>query len=83
MDGATAAGCQVTASFYAYAACVAGSILSLMTHYSPEGVAIFNSQLHEGLHQVVDILERLGSIWETASKMVIVVDKRFLRNRVF
>ena len=83
MDGATTAGCQVTASFYAYAACVAGSILSLMKYHNLKGDTVANPQLHEGLQKAVDILERLGSIWETASKMVNAVNNRFLIYRLF
>lgn len=70
MDGATAAGCHVNTSFYAYVACVAGSILSLMRHNKSEPLHVADSHMADGFQQVMNILERMGSMWDHASRMV-------------
>jgi hypothetical protein len=65
MDGATVAGCHVKTSFYAYVACVAGSILSLMRYNESE-----STHATDGFQQVTNILESMGSMWDHASRMV-------------
>lgn len=63
-------GCHVEASFYAYATCVAGSILSLFIHAEQGKGSSLSEELFESSQHTLRILERMGAIWDHASKMV-------------
>lgn len=68
LDQAQKAGCHVEASFYAYSACLAGSVLSLFIH----GALSKSQGPHELLEpgqQCLSILKGMGAFWDHASKM--------------
>ena len=64
------AGGHLGASFYAYATCVAGGILLLNQHAELHNQAARYSELMSATQMAIDILEKLGSFWDHASKMV-------------
>lgn len=70
LDAAAAAGCHVQSSFYAYGSAIAGSILSLVIHAEQERGESPGFELIQSCQQAIHILERMGRIWEHASRMV-------------
>ncbi|KAL1887171.1 hypothetical protein Sste5346_010382 [Sporothrix stenoceras] len=74
LRSATAAGLHVQSSFYAYSIAVAGSLLSLganearLAHLEPDGKIVAAYQLS------LSMLQKIGQIWEHASKMVSFVE---------
>ncbi len=64
------AGGYLGASFYAYAACVAGGILLLNLHAGQNGKAARCSDMMGATQESLNILEKMGLFWDHASKMV-------------
>lgn len=64
------AGCHVASSFYAYSAAVAGSVLVLHFHAARNQMPQRCADMEESIQHVIDTLERMGSFWHHASKMV-------------
>ncbi|KAF7561555.1 hypothetical protein G7046_g2582 [Stylonectria norvegica] len=69
LDEAEKGGCQIGASFYAYATCVAGGILSLTFHVEEAAGKPPRSEVLEGRQKSFRILKHMGSFWNHASKM--------------
>lgn len=63
-------GCHVASSFYAYSVAIAGSVLVLHFHAARNQSPNRRAELEESIQQVIDTLERMGSFWRHASKMV-------------
>ncbi|CAM1501356.1 Fc.00g105180.m01.CDS01 [Cosmosporella sp. VM-42] len=69
LDQAERDGCHVGSSFYAYATCVAGSILSLVAHAEQERGRTPSPEVLEGSQQSFRILKHMSTFWDHASKM--------------
>ncbi|KAH7133796.1 fungal-specific transcription factor domain-containing protein [Dactylonectria macrodidyma] len=69
LEQAQAAGCHIEASFYAYAACLAGGVLSLLNHAQEGMQRVPSQQLVDAGQQALRILETMGTFWSHASKM--------------
>ncbi|VUC32104.1 unnamed protein product, partial [Clonostachys rosea] len=69
LDAASSSGCHVQSSFYAYAAFLAGSILSITIHSKSRRKRVPEVELLTRRQQALRILENMGSVWDHASKM--------------
>ncbi|KAI1872771.1 uncharacterized protein JN550_003645 [Neoarthrinium moseri] len=69
LDQAATAGLPIRASFYAYATTLAGSIITIAIQAENQPSLLSVSKLQENSQQALSILERMGHVWEHASKM--------------
>ncbi|CAG9982346.1 unnamed protein product [Clonostachys byssicola] len=69
LDAAASRGCHVQSSFYAYAAFLAGSILSIVIQAKRRKNEAPSVDLVTSSQQALRTLENMGSVWDHASKM--------------
>jgi hypothetical protein len=74
------AGGFLNASFYAYAACVAGGVLLLNLQAEHSNVTSRALEMMNALQDILDILHEMGQFWDHAAKMVR-LDRRLRRPR--
>ncbi|KAK1636080.1 hypothetical protein BDP81DRAFT_489145 [Colletotrichum phormii] len=63
-------GCHLGASFYAYSACLAGSILSLHMHAEKDTDSQRHSELLSATQDSISILEGMAKFWDHASEIL-------------
>ncbi|KAK0376484.1 hypothetical protein CLIM01_06173 [Colletotrichum limetticola] len=69
LHDAEAVGCHLGASFYAYSACLAGSILSLHMHTEKDTESQRYLELLSATQDSISILEGMAKFWDHASKI--------------
>ncbi|KAK1547207.1 3-hydroxymethyl-3-methylglutaryl-CoA lyase [Colletotrichum paranaense] len=69
LHDAEAVGCHLGASFYAYSACLAGSILSLHMHTEKDTESQRHLELLSATQDSISILEGMAKFWDHASKI--------------
>ncbi|KAI3537382.1 3-hydroxymethyl-3-methylglutaryl-CoA lyase [Colletotrichum filicis] len=70
LHDAEAVGCHLGASFYAYSACLAGSILSLHMHTEKDTESQRYLELLSATQDSILILEGMAKFWDHASKII-------------
>lgn len=70
LQEAKQAGSHLGASFYAYAACVAGGVLLLIQHAELRGQNTQRPEVTNAIGIAMEVLGEMGSFWDHASKMV-------------